>query len=87
MHNPNLPDEKRMTIEQFIRNNRGINDGENIPEYFLRDLYSQIKENEIQVQQDQTQGLLMSDEGILKVRTSAIECFQNLHWIGLFISN
>jgi len=72
LHNPNLPDEKRMTIEQFIRNNRGINDGENIPEYFLRDLYSQIKGNEIQVQQDQTQGLLMSDEGILKLDEDGI---------------
>ena len=51
LHNPNMQDEKRMTIEQFIRNNRGINDGQDLPESFLVELYRDIKNDEIQVQQ------------------------------------
>uniref|UniRef100_A0A7S1ZBD9 SEC7 domain-containing protein n=1 Tax=Ditylum brightwellii TaxID=49249 RepID=A0A7S1ZBD9_9STRA len=50
LHNPNMKDEKRMTVEEFIRNNRGINNGENLPKSFLNDLYYQIKHKEIQVQ-------------------------------------
>jgi brefeldin A-resistance guanine nucleotide exchange factor 1 len=40
----------RMTCEQFIRNNRGINDGEDLPDDMLTELYNQISENELQVQ-------------------------------------
>jgi brefeldin A-resistance guanine nucleotide exchange factor 1 len=52
LHNPTIKDEKRMTLEQFIRNNRGINDGEDFPEEFLTELYSQIKSQEIQVRKE-----------------------------------
>jgi len=52
LHNPNMKDEKRMTLEQFIRNNRGINDGADLPIEFLTDLYYEIKNDEIQVNQD-----------------------------------
>ncbi|KAL7540223.1 hypothetical protein ACHAXR_009956 [Thalassiosira sp. AJA248-18] len=52
LHNPNMKDEKRMTLDQFIRNNRGINDGKDLPELFLTDLYHEIKNEEIQVKQD-----------------------------------
>jgi golgi-specific brefeldin A-resistance guanine nucleotide exchange factor 1 len=51
LHNP-MNKTPRMTCEQFISNNRGINDGEDIPVDMLSELYEQIKENEIQVQQD-----------------------------------
>ena len=30
LHNPNIPKERKMTLEQFIRNNRGIDNGEDI---------------------------------------------------------
>jgi hypothetical protein len=52
LHNPCMDDAKRMTEDQFIRNNRGINDGENLPEDFLRDLYYRIKSDEIRLQRD-----------------------------------
>lgn len=51
LHNP-MNKNPRMTCEQFITNNRGINDGEDIPIEMLEELYDQIKEQEIQVQQD-----------------------------------
>ena len=38
-----------MTCEEFIRNNRGINAGENLPQDFLRALYESISRNEIRI--------------------------------------
>lgn len=49
LHNPTLAKKNRMTQEQFLRNNRGINNGEDLPVSFLTELYAQIKHNEIQV--------------------------------------
>jgi brefeldin A-resistance guanine nucleotide exchange factor 1 len=52
LHNPQIRDENRMTVDQFVRNNRGINGGEDLPEDYLLDLYHQIKETQIQVQKE-----------------------------------
>lgn len=51
LHNP-MNKNPRMTCEQFIANNRGTNDGEDLPYDLLTELYDQIKETEIQVQRD-----------------------------------
>jgi brefeldin A-resistance guanine nucleotide exchange factor 1 len=40
---------KKMTVDEFIRNNRGINGGEDLPQDFLRDLYHSISRNEIRI--------------------------------------
>jgi brefeldin A-resistance guanine nucleotide exchange factor 1 len=50
LHNPQ--NKTRMTGEQFIRNNRSINDGDDLPEVLLKQVYSEIKESEIQVQRE-----------------------------------
>jgi len=52
LHNPGMKDEKRMTLEQFVRNNRGLNEGEDFPREFLEDLYAEIQTNELMVQRD-----------------------------------
>ena len=38
---------KRMTIEDFIKNNRGINDNADLPDEYLASIYNEIAENEI----------------------------------------
>jgi|GWRWMinimDraft_9_1066018.scaffolds.fasta_scaffold15009_2 brefeldin A-resistance guanine nucleotide exchange factor 1 len=38
-----MKDEKRMTLDQFVRNNRGINGGADLPIEFLTNLYYEIK--------------------------------------------
>jgi hypothetical protein len=43
---------KKMSLEDFVRNNRGINDGDNVPKEFLERLYNNIKYNEIQLKAD-----------------------------------
>jgi brefeldin A-resistance guanine nucleotide exchange factor 1 len=52
LHNPTIKNMNRMTCVQFIRNNRGLNNGEDLPEDMLRGLYTSIKESEIQLQRD-----------------------------------
>lgn len=44
-HNPKL--KKRMTVKDFLNNNRGINEGENIPTDVQSRIFESIRENEI----------------------------------------
>lgn len=41
-HNPNIKPEKRMTKEQFISNNRGIDGGKDVDREFLGGIYDRI---------------------------------------------
>jgi len=52
LHNPNIPPEKKMMEEGFVRNNRGINDGENLPEQLLRSVFHAIKGQEMRMLYD-----------------------------------
>ncbi|KAK1737469.1 guanine nucleotide exchange factor [Skeletonema marinoi] len=91
LHNPNMKDEKRMTLEQFIRNNRGINDGNDLPVDFLTNLYYEIKNDEIQVKQDLLQdgvnnfdGLLASASGVAQpFFTSSNSTHHSLSQVGI----
>ena len=49
LHNPNMEDEKRMTVEDFVRNNRGIDGGDDLDRDFLVGLYHDIKGEEVRV--------------------------------------
>uniref|UniRef100_A0A061R742 Arf guanine-nucleotide exchange factor gnom-like isoform x1 n=1 Tax=Tetraselmis sp. GSL018 TaxID=582737 RepID=A0A061R742_9CHLO len=40
----------KMTLEGFVANNRGINDGENFPESFLKEIYESIVGNAIKLE-------------------------------------
>jgi brefeldin A-inhibited guanine nucleotide-exchange protein len=41
-----------MSADDFIRNNRGIDDGKDLPEEYLRSLYERISRNEIKMKED-----------------------------------
>ena len=45
-HNTNMKG-RRMTAEDFIKNNRGINDNADLPEEYLRGIFEEIANNEI----------------------------------------
>ena len=55
LHNPTIKADRRMTLEQFLRNNRGINDGDDLPDDYLTDLYAHIKDRELQLLTDMDQ--------------------------------
>ncbi|URE01713.1 Guanine nucleotide-exchange protein [Musa troglodytarum] len=42
----------QMSPDDFIRNNRGIDDGKDLPEEYLRSLYDRISKNEIKMKED-----------------------------------
>ncbi|KKA28301.1 hypothetical protein TD95_003031 [Thielaviopsis punctulata] len=46
-HNPNLKHQKRMTYEDFARNLRGQNNGDNFSPQFLQSIFDSIRSNEI----------------------------------------
>ncbi|GMH66539.1 hypothetical protein TrST_g737 [Triparma strigata] len=68
LHNPNMEDEKRMTVEDFVRNNRGIDGGDDLDRDFLVGLYHDIKGEEIQVQQTASEAVtdVRQIDGLLK---------------------
>lgn len=47
LHNPQV--KNKMTLEQFINNNRGINAGNNLPPEFLTQIYKTIRDDEIKM--------------------------------------
>ncbi|KAL0579530.1 guanine nucleotide exchange protein for ADP-robosylation factor [Marasmius crinis-equi] len=49
-HNPQI--KKRMTKPDFLKNNRGINDGADLPEEFLSEIYDDIVNNEIKMKDE-----------------------------------
>jgi len=48
-HNPSIKKERKMTLEQFLSNNRGIDQGKDLPVKMMTELYNQIKSNEIKL--------------------------------------
>ncbi|XP_071741489.1 brefeldin A-inhibited guanine nucleotide-exchange protein 2-like [Rutidosis leptorrhynchoides] len=49
-HNPMI--KNKMSADDFIRNNRGIDDGKDLPEEYLRSLFDRISRNEIKMKED-----------------------------------
>lgn len=41
-----------MSADDFIRNNRGIDDGKDLPDEYLRSLFERISRNEIKMKED-----------------------------------
>lgn len=50
LHNDQVA--KKMTLEQFVRNNRGINEGEDLPLEYLKSIYDSIRDRQITLQAD-----------------------------------
>ncbi|CAA7259735.1 unnamed protein product [Cyclocybe aegerita] len=54
-HNPQV--KKRMTKPDFVKNNRGINNGEDLPEDLLSTIYDEIVSNEIRMKDEVETGI------------------------------
>ena len=62
---------KKMTCDEFLRNNRGINNGENLPPDFLQSIYGSIVRNEIRTTSE-------AESGAFEVSCSASKKFSSL---------
>jgi len=52
LHNPAIKPERRMTKDGFIRNNRGICNGQDLPSEMLTDIFDRIQTNQISLKED-----------------------------------
>jgi rhodanese-related sulfurtransferase len=52
LHNPAIKEDRRMTRDGFIRNNRGICDGQNLPDELLYAIFDRIQANPISLKED-----------------------------------
>lgn len=53
LHNPSIKPERRMTIESFIRNNRGISvDGGDLPSEFLEGIFKRVQATPFTLKED-----------------------------------
>ena len=52
LHNSSIKEEKKISLEEYIRNCRGINDGEDFDRAFLKNIYGQIKADQISLKED-----------------------------------
>jgi brefeldin A-inhibited guanine nucleotide-exchange protein len=56
LHNPSIKPERRMTLDSFLRNNRGIGDnGADLPEDFLTGIFERIKKSPFSLKEDDAQ--------------------------------
>jgi hypothetical protein len=53
LHNPAIKEDRRMTKQGFVRNNRGICDGQDLPSDFLNGIFDRIKANPISLKEDE----------------------------------
>jgi brefeldin A-resistance guanine nucleotide exchange factor 1 len=72
LHNPTIKQEARMTLDQFIRNNRGINGGEDLPADYLTTLYEQIKDVQIQVRRELGEFMKKNEHGDIRATWEAV---------------
>ena len=52
LHNPNIKEDRKMTKEGFLRNNRGIASGRDLPAEYLGAIFDRIKSNAISLKED-----------------------------------
>uniref|UniRef100_A0A3P8TC80 IQ motif and Sec7 domain ArfGEF 1 n=1 Tax=Amphiprion percula TaxID=161767 RepID=A0A3P8TC80_AMPPE len=52
MYSPNVKPERKMKLEDFIKNLRGVDDGEDIPRETLVGIYERIRERELKTNED-----------------------------------
>lgn len=52
LHNPSIKEDRKMTKDGFIRNNRGICDGNDLPEEMLNSIFDRIKKDPISLKED-----------------------------------
>jgi brefeldin A-inhibited guanine nucleotide-exchange protein len=49
---------RKMTLEDFLKNNRGINDGKDLPEALLKGIFEDIASNELKMKEEDNQQFL-----------------------------
>ncbi|CAG0889691.1 unnamed protein product [Darwinula stevensoni] len=88
LHSPNIMPQKKMKLEDFIRNLRGIDDGEDIDPNMLKGIYERIKGGEFKPASDHVSQVLKVQQAIVGKRPNLalphrrLVCYCRLYEVG-----
>lgn len=60
----------KMTLQEFLENNSGIDNGKDLPKDFMVGLFNEIAKNEIKLQSEQHQAMLSDDKNFVQQQQS-----------------
>jgi cytohesin len=89
LHNQSITPEKKMTLDQFIKNNRGINQGKDMPREILVSLYTNIRDDEIRMDEadmyesEVVAFMAPTKSGWLSKKTESLMGHWKRHWFVL----
>ncbi|XP_077049949.1 IQ motif and SEC7 domain-containing protein 3 isoform X1 [Siphateles boraxobius] len=69
MYSPNIKPERKMLLEDFIRNLRGVDDGADIPREMLAGIYERIQQRELRSNEDHVTYVTRVEQSILGMKT------------------
>ncbi|EGC32816.1 hypothetical protein DICPUDRAFT_8073, partial [Dictyostelium purpureum] len=78
-HNPNI--KKKMTKQEFLRNNSGINNGDDLPADFMESVYDKIVTNEIKMERDGSSNQHVEKKGWLTKQGGRIKTWKKRWFI------
>ncbi|XP_037534474.1 IQ motif and SEC7 domain-containing protein 1 [Nematolebias whitei] len=81
MYSPNIKPERKMTLEDFVKNLRGVDDGEDIPQTMLVGVYERIRKQELKTNEDHVSQVQSVEK--LIVRNKLVN---NIHGKGCILS-
>lgn len=65
LHSPNMKREKRMTEDDFVKNLRGVDGGDDLDDKMLRSTYNRIKDEELKTDDDHVTQVLNVEKNII----------------------
>jgi Sec7-like guanine-nucleotide exchange factor len=66
LHNPSIKEEKKMTVESFLRNNRGIANGKDLPDEVLIGIFQRIKARPFSLKEDDEARAKLKEQEVLQ---------------------
>ncbi|KAK1790018.1 hypothetical protein P4O66_002334 [Electrophorus voltai] len=78
MYSPNIKPDRKMMLEDFIRNLRGVDDGADIPRDMVVGIYERIQQRELRSNEDHVTYVTKVEQSIVGMKTTAFRDF-SLH--------
>uniref|UniRef100_H3BWN7 IQ motif and Sec7 domain ArfGEF 1 n=1 Tax=Tetraodon nigroviridis TaxID=99883 RepID=H3BWN7_TETNG len=84
MYSPNVKPERKMKLEDFIKNLRGVDDGEDIPRETLVGIYERIRKRELKTNEDhvsqvqKVEKLIVGKKPVLSLPHRRLVCYCRL---------
>ncbi|TKS71206.1 IQ motif and SEC7 domain-containing protein 1 [Collichthys lucidus] len=84
MYSPNVKPERKMKLEDFVKNLRGVDDGEDIPREMLVGIYERIRKRELKTNEDhvsqvqKVEKLIVGKKPVLSLPHRRLVCYCRL---------